>query len=135
SLVPPDKIGGANALFGSSMAVLHMVGPLLGGLAVSVFGGIREVVFFDVATYFLGLVLLSKFTTRLGSVANAVEGAPAGRYFDDLKEGLDLVRVRPDLRQLMTGTFLCGMAIGILIPLMPPFLQVHQGLGESAYGL
>lgn len=134
SIVPKNQMAQANGLFGSSMALLHMIGPLLGGLALTMFGGIKQVVGLDVLSYILGLALLSRIKIPVKEVSAGLNKAKSN-YLSDLLQGIKHVKKRPDLTQLIMATFICGLSIGILIPMLAPFMQKHQGLDDFAFGL
>ena len=59
-IVPAENIKDANSLFGTTMAVLHLAGPLIGATLFSYFNGVLQVLSFDLITYFFGIALLFK---------------------------------------------------------------------------
>ena len=59
-MVPQDDIPKANAMFGSTFAILHMLGPFLGATLYAAFKGIHEIILFDLFTYIIGIYLITK---------------------------------------------------------------------------
>lgn len=133
-LVPQKEIGQANSLFGSTMAILHLAGPFLGASLYAFFKGIDEVIFLDLFAFALGLFLLTRIQyhpkKRVLSENETVE-----KVFASMKSGFLYVFKRPDLRTLLINACIAGFCIGILVPLLLPFVMEVLGLGEREYGI
>lgn len=131
-IVPHEHINTANSITSSSMAFLHLVGPFVGSWAYAYFGGIKQVLSFDLLTYFLGVALLSATTYKLPQKS---EGEENQGFFTEIAEGLDLVKSRLDLISLYLNCILGGLCIGILVPLLLPFVTEILGKDEKTYGI
>lgn len=130
-VVPAEHIKEANSLFGSTFAIIHMLGPLIGAGLYASLRGINEVVIFDIFTYFLGIFLLVKMSYR-SPVKVESRGYSLSK---DIKEGLKFVWIRPELRCVLFNTVLMGASIGVLIPLLLPFIKEILGKGDFHYGI
>jgi MFS family permease len=129
-IVPSDKIKKANGLFGSTNAILHLLGPLIGASIFGLTSGIREVVVMDLLTYAFGLYLLS----RISYVA-PVKNLNTTRFLDETLSGFSYIFSRKDLFAININAFSAGLAIGILIPLLVPFTLEVLGKTEQHYGV
>lgn len=132
-IVPQKEISIANSLFGSTMAILHMVGPFIGALVFSKMQGIDEILTFDLVTYFLGIALISTINYRPPK-KESVEDIQTSLFYD-LKEGLRYALKREDLRALLFNCSIAGFCIGVLIPLLLPFVTEVLHLSDREYGL
>jgi predicted MFS family arabinose efflux permease len=135
-IIPPKDIRNANAVFASTFAVIHIIGPLVGATAFAYFKGVNEILFFDLATYAVGIWLLSRMSYRPPSKPqNAAEELQKKTgMLDEIRDGLAFVSKRPDMRALLFNGIVTGFCIGILIPLMLPFVKDVLGHGEQEYG-
>lgn len=130
-IVPSENIKDANSLFGSTFAIIHMLGPLIGAGLYASLNGINEVVVFDLLTYFLGIFLLVRMSYR-SPVKKEVKNQGMG---GDIAQGFKYVWARPELRCVLLNTILLGGCIGILIPLLLPFIKEILGRGDFHYGI
>ncbi len=130
-IVGPTKIQDANSLFGSTMATLHMLAPLLGGILYSYFRDIREILSFDLLTYIVGVYLISKILYTPHTKNSEITFTLKGNFLD----GLSFIKSRPDLLGIFSSSIFGGICIGFLIPLLLPFVKefLHASLYE--YGL
>lgn len=131
-IVPHDHINTANSITSSSMAFLHLVGPFLGSWAYAYFSGIKQVLSFDLFTYFLGIALLSATAYKAPLKA---EDEEEQSFFSEIAEGISLVKSRLDLVSLYLNCILGGLCIGILVPLLLPFVTEVLGKDEKTYGI
>lgn len=130
-IVPQDSIKKANGLFGSTNAILHLTGPLIGATLFSQFSGISEVLVLDLATYFLGVYLLGRIAYQpLGDVREEKND-----FFKEISEGFSYLKKRSDLFAINLNGFCAGLAIGILIPLLVPFTLEILHKTEKDYGI
>ncbi|MAE57865.1 MAG: hypothetical protein CME69_03230 [Halobacteriovorax sp.] len=130
-LVPGEDISKANGLFGSTFAILHMIGPFLGAFLYTQFRGVSEVLSFDLFTYFVGIFLI-------GSIKyNKVSDNKPGKYsvINDVGDALKFVFKRKDLFALITTASSAGFCIGFLIPLLLPYFTEVLGVDKRAYGI
>lgn len=130
-IVPHQSIKKANGLFGSTNAILHLTGPLLGATLFSFFSSISEVLILDLLTYILGIVLLG----RISYVSKPRNPDDETGFFTEIVEGFSYLRKRADLIAINANGFCAGLAIGILIPLLVPFTIEILGKTEKDYGL
>lgn len=130
-VVPTERIKEANSLFGSTFAIIHMLGPLLGASLYASLKGINEVVFFDLVTYFLGIFLLYRMSYK--APTNKVSSSKG--MGKDIVEGLRFVWKRPELRCVLVNTVILGGSIGVLIPLLLPFIKEILGKSDFHYGI
>ena len=131
-IVPHEHISTANSITSSSMAFLHLVGPFVGSWAYAYFSGIKQVLSFDLFTYFIGVMLLSA-TTYKPPQRNPEEEQQS--FISEIGEGLGLVKSRLDLISLYLNCILGGLCIGILVPLLLPFVTEILGKDEKTYGI
>ena len=134
-IVPVHEIKDANSLFGTTMAVLHLAGPLIGATLYSYFHGIYQVLSLDLLSYIMGIILLTKINFIYAHQKTFTEKASASNMFKDFKEGYHYVRSRSDLSAMLIFTLIVGLCIGMLIPLLYPFIVEVLGKGEQQYGI
>lgn len=132
-IVPEKDIKEANSLFGTTMAVLHLIGPFMGATLYSYFHGIFQVLGIDLISYFLGILLLSKINFLYQNVHEKQQGEQS--FKKDFIEGFSYVRSRPDLLTILVFTLVVGLCIGMLVPLLYPFVFEVLHKGEQAYGI
>lgn len=132
-IVPEKDIKEANSLFGTTMAVLHLGGPLIGATLYSYFHGVLQVLSLDLITYFLGIILLSKINFIYAHAKSKTEKQSS--MASDFFEGYRYVRSRSDLSAMLIFTLMVGLCIGILIPLLYPFMVEVLHKGEQEYGI
>lgn len=133
-VVPEKDIQNANSLFGSTMAVLHMAGPFIGATLYSINKGIFEVLFLDLATYIIGIYLLLRISTVV-KIQTKQFGHPFEDFWHDFKEGFNYVLSRFDLTAMLAYTIVMGFSIGVLIPLLIPFVSEVLQKGDREYGI
>lgn len=131
-IVPQDDIPKANALFGSTFAILHMLGPFLGAFLYSHFKGINEVLSFDLLTYFIGIYLIGTISYK---PPKKKENVVKKTVLDELKEGLGYVTKKKELLAIISNTAVAGICIGFLIPLLLPYFIEVLHMDEKAYGI
>jgi MFS family permease len=138
-LVPEHEIKEANSLFGTTMAVLHLGGPLLGATLYNYFHGMVQVLSLDLLSYILGIILLMKITSthHLTSTQNIseIKVNKNNSMLEDFIEGYKYVRSRPDLNAMLIFTLMVGFCVGMLIPLLFPFIVEVLGKSEQEYGI
>jgi MFS transporter, DHA3 family, macrolide efflux protein len=129
-IVPSDDIERANGLFSATTAILMIVGPLLGAFFYTHFQGVKEVLIFDLLTYILGIILLSRVNYKY--IADKMKSKAIS--FKDFKETHYLIAARADLRALFTNSATAGLCIGVLVPLLVPFTTEILGKTKQDYG-
>lgn len=133
-IVPEKEIQNANSLFGSTMAVLHMAGPFIGATLYSINKGIFEVLILDLATYAIGIFLLFRIT-NLVKVESEKHDQQHSTFWHDFKDGCNYVLSRFDLSAMLAYTLVMGFCIGVLIPLLIPFVGEVLHKGDREYGI
>ncbi len=134
-IVPDHNIKTANSLFGGTMAVLHLAGPLLGATLYSYFHGVVQVLSFDILTYILGIYLLFQIKYNFIEKENTLAHSFSKNIKSDFYDGYKYVSSRLDLSAMLMCTIVIGFCIGVLIPLFLPFVKEILGKGEQAYGI
>jgi predicted MFS family arabinose efflux permease len=130
-IVPKEQIKKANGLFGSTNAILHLVGPLIGATLFGLLNGIDLILFIDLLTYLLGIFLLS----RIQYVAKDFPESDSNNILKETFSGFTYLKERKDLLAISLNGFCAGLAIGILIPLLVPFTIEVLGRTERDYGI
>ena len=137
-IVPEAEIKEANSLFGTTMAVLHLGGPLIGATLYAYFQGVIQVLSLDLITYIFGIALLLKIniTSKIIHSKNiASQSLKSGSgMIADFFEGYRYVRSRADLSSLLLFTLMVGFCVGMLVPLLYPFVFEVLHKGEQEYG-
>lgn len=130
-IVPQKNISKANALFGSTFAIIHMLGPFLGAVLYSHFKGINEILSFDLATYFIGIYLISTIAYKVPKDNTE----KTGNILKETADGIKYIFHRKDLFAVITNAFSAGLCIGFLIPLLLPYFIEVLHMDEKAYGI
>ncbi len=128
--VPPKSMRYANALFAQTLSTLNIVGPFLGAMIYTQTGRIVEILYFDLMTYLLGIILL----LRVNFVFTKSRPLKAG-VFANLKKIFSYTVKRRELLSLYLNTLITGCVIGILIPLFLPFVReaLRGNIREYSY--
>lgn len=129
-IVPKEKIKKANGIFGSTNAILHLVGPLLGATIFGLLNSIDLVLVIDFLTYLFGIFLLSriKYIPQKKLISE-------GNILTETFAGFGYLLKRKDLLAINLNGFCAGLAIGILIPLLVPFTIEVLGKTDRHYGI
>lgn len=131
-LVAPQNVRTMNGAFTTIFALLHSIGPWLGALAYKQFGGIKEVLVFNIVTYFIGAMfvyLLNYRTEPLGSFRITPRKIAA-----DVHEGLRYITSRGDLNALLKNVSIGGICLGVFYPTLLPFIAETFKGDETTYG-
>lgn len=131
-VVPKENIVNANSLFGSTNAILNLAGPFLGATLFSIFNGITEILIFDLLTYVVGIILLSRI---LYIPYKDTAADQSQNLFKEIISGMDYVKKRSELLAIIINTFSVGLCIGLLIPLLVPYVIEVLGGNETQYGI
>lgn len=132
-VVHPDRLQLANALSGGVLSIVHILGPALGALLYARSGSLRSVVYIEAASYLFSAVLLYHLKTPLRPRTSDSD-TPRGLWAD-IKHGLLYVRAEPDLWQIFMILVTAGMAIGLLIPLLRPFIAEVLSGNDHTYAM
>lgn len=128
-LVDASRLHAANAVFAITSSMVLSIGPVLGSLLYAG-GGIHVAAIADAGLYFAGAAML--LALRPPASTSAQEPPP---FFHQVAEGFALIRHAPDLRRLIILTLTAGAAVGLLVPLLRPFVEDVLHGGDRSYGL
>lgn len=128
-IIPKENITKANNIFSASYALIHITGPLLGTWGYSYFGGLKEVVLFDTSTFIIAPVIF--FLIKISHYTPAQKS----HFISDIKEGINFIKNRIDLRGLYERHALIGVFSGLFIPLILPFLHDVLAKDKKEYGI
>lgn len=139
ALVRPADLPSANSWFLSSLRIVQVVGPAMGGGLMAMFG-IRACVVANVASFAVTLYFVSK-STELGRVLRESEptGRPrlsVGAVATDFVENLTFVLRSPLFRAFVPLMFLWNLSP--LIPSTPTlayYFTVKRGMSPFEYGM
>lgn len=124
-LVPSEHLLFANSLSGGVISIVHMLGPPLGVLLYRVSGGLTGVVVMEGISYLVSALLL----LRLPSRPRAAPSEASQGMLHEVAAGFRYVLFAPDLRQIFIILVTAGVAMGLVMPLLLPF--VHEVLHGS----
>jgi MFS family permease len=129
-LVAPEQLNLANTLNSVAHSMVHVLGPILGALLYVAGDGLRWVVALDASTYAASALLLLTIDYRRAAQPSERESMLA-----EIVSGFRYVRRSSDLLQLLVLSLSAGAAVGILLPLLRPFVgEALQG-DDSTYAL
>jgi len=121
-LVPSEHLQFANSLSGGVMSMVHMLGPPLGVFVYHLTGGLKGVVVIEAISYLTSALLL----IRMPSGRRDPPVTSSGSLLREVAAGFRYVTREPDLRQIFIILVTAGVAVGLLMPLLLPF--VHEVL-------
>lgn len=132
-IMPKKDIPRANALIGSTFAIIHMLGPFLGATLFGYFKGVNEILTFDLLTYILGIFFIAKISLIRKAPVDKDETKYS--FYFLLVQGMSFVKKRLDLTSICISEALTGYSVGLLIPLLYPFTINVLGGGEFEFGV
>jgi predicted MFS family arabinose efflux permease len=121
-LVPNEHLQFANSLSSGVMSMVHMLGPPLGVFVYHLTGGLTGVVVIEAISYLTSALLL----IRMPSSRRDPTVTSSGSLLREVAAGFRYVTSEPDLRQIFIILVTAGVAVGLLMPLLLPF--VHEVL-------
>lgn len=133
-LVPGQHLHLANSLNSGVASLVHMMGPSLGVFLFHVLGGLWGVASIEALALAVSALLLLGLPkpspsgkhpqTDTQTLAPAVPTLDAATdLLSSVRAGFRYVHGEPDLRQILTMLVSAGAAIGLLVPLLMPFVQ------------
>ena len=128
-IVDKDNINQANSIFGTTFAILHILGPILGTQIYTLTGGVDALIYLDLISYALGIILLLKINHRFNP-----EESMKSKFFPELIEGISYVKKNKDLLSILMFVISIGTCIGILVALFLPFTTEVLNQPPSFYG-
>ena len=132
-IVKRELLLSANGLIQSTQQLSRIIGPLIAGFVTAAFG-LKVAFLVDGATYIFSSILIVSIKTDLRPKKNGEKVTVRG-VFGDLKEGFSLVINDNILRFILIVFFFTILAIGLLDPLIVPYLNLEFGLGEKEFGI
>ncbi|GEM_PF-580755 len=129
-LVGREGIHLANSLNGGAMSLLHVLGPVAGATLYAATRTLRWIVLIDGATYLASAALLGAMAYRRDPSARRSH-AP---FLKEAYAGFRYALAEPDLRYFLLVLTTSSTAIGLLIPLLRPFVGHTLGGDDRAYG-
>ncbi len=118
-VVPSDRLLLANSLNSGVISIVHMLGPPLGVFLYHATGGLRGVAIVEAIAYLTSALLL----LRLPRLQSPPKSDVATNMLAEITAGFRYVVRQPDLRQIFTILVTAGAAIGLLMPLLLPFVN------------
>lgn len=131
-LVNKEQVHLANTINAGVMSFVHVAGPVVGAVVYARTQSLAGIVIFNAATYTWSAVLLLLMSYRRTELKTG--GAGQG-MFREMALGFRYVRNEPDLFQLLMIFTTSGFAIGLMIPLLRPFIKEVLEGGDQTYGL
>jgi len=130
-VVPAEKIHLANSVNGGIISVVHVLGPPLGAVLYGLTQSMTWIVIINASTYAASAILLFMLPyARLQTGEKS--SAP---FFRAVWEGFDYVRGEKDLFTIQLTLILSNSTLGLMFPLLRPFIdQVLHGRDET-YGM
>ena len=132
SMVPKDKlsrINGVNFLF---IGLIQLLGPGIGALLLQFFS-IGEILWIDIATFFIALIPLLLIT--IPYIRGETELEEKSSFTKDFKEGFIILKTIPGIITLLFLGILVNFFIQPLGTLLPYFVHSIHGGEEFEYAL
>src|SRR5215211_864800 len=133
----------ANALSSLNRQAARIVGPAIGGVAVTV-GGLAGVTIVDIASFVVAAGLILAIRTRAAAVGPALAagvaraadaaGSAWGRLISEWRDGLAVVRGEPVLRALLLFMVITQFGEGLLGTLFVPWATDALHADAAGYG-
>ncbi|HVE81931.1 MAG TPA: MFS transporter [Myxococcales bacterium] len=127
-LVPERHLNLANSVSGGALSLVHVLGPVMGAALFIAGDGLRWAVLVDAASYAASALLLLPIPSARRPAAEKREGVVA-----EVVAGLRYARGAPDLMQILVLSLAAGTAVGILLPLLRPFVTEALGGNDATY--
>ena len=129
-IVGEDQIHLANSMNGGVMSVVHVLGPVSGAMIYAFTGSLFWILILDATTYLasaLLLLLMPYHRRERGAVA-------APNFLREIIAGFKYVHPERDLLCIFTILMIAGLALGLLIPLLRPFINEILHGDDRSYG-
>lgn len=131
-LVQKEQVHLANTINAGVMSFVHVAGPVAGAVVYARTQSLAGIVILNAATYTWSAVLLLLMNYRRTELK---AGAAGQGMLREMALGFRYVRNEPDLFQLLMIFMTSGFAIGLMIPLLRPFIKEVLQAGDQTYGL
>jgi len=128
-LVPKENINKANSIFGTTIALLHIFGPIIGTQMYASTKAINSALVFDLISYLIGIFFLWQIQFK-----NTLEFDQGKSVLHELKEGFKYIFANKDFTSILLFATSIGICIGVLITMFLPFTTAVLGQKSSFYG-
>lgn len=127
--VPNDRLHLANSAMSAANSSVFVVGPVLGAVLYS-WSSLPAVVALACLLYFGATIALAFIASRRRAVSPT-----RIRFLAGLSEGGRRIRSAADFRQIAILTLAAGATVGLLVPLLRPFVTDVLHGDDRTYGL
>lgn len=132
NIVPDNLLLAANGLIQGSYILALILGPMLAGSIVDLWGWPAAIIF-DSATFIVSAATI--LLIRIPPLRNGKSGlAPSRTFWQDMRGGLGFIHRSPSLRRVLPVTGVATLGIGAVVLLAIPHLKVQLGAGGLEYG-
>ncbi len=130
-LVEKDQLLHANSMIQISVQFSRLIGPLLAGIVLSQFG-FSAGFLTDGGTYLIAGAMV--FTIGTNLKPRRMDGKRFSPL-EDMKGAIEIIKGRPQLKYLFSSSFILLVGVGVLDPLLAPFLNSAFGYSPKEFGL
>ncbi len=129
-LVEQDQLLHANSMIQISVQFSRLIGPVLAGIMLSQFG-FSAGFLTDGATYLIAGITVYGIRTDMKP-----KGFDEKRFspLSDMRGAIRIIRDRPQLKYLFSTSFVLLVGVGVLDPLLAPFLNSAFGYSPKEFG-
>ncbi len=133
NLVPGDMLLTANGLIQGSYIIALILGPVVAGVAIELWG-LKAAIFFDSGTFLVSAlaVLLIRIPPPRNGDSSSRVGGPS--MWEDMRDGLSFIRHSTSLRRALYVTAVATLGIGAVVLLAIPHLKTQLEAGGLEYG-
>jgi MFS family permease len=125
------------ALFSAGMSAANLLGPLI-GTAIYAAAGFGVVIAIDIATFAISFLLILGVrgirTRAPRDEPNDTADGPIRLVMRDIRDGVSVVRRDGFLARMLAGNFVSGLANGMLLVSVVPWLDAALGLPTTMWG-
>ena len=125
--VPQKSIKGANSLFSTTMAFLHLLCPYIGSFLYSTFNKMDFIIAIDGTTYLLSAFLIFFITPASPKDDSDRKEIKNNQYMSALRNN--------GIRTILINYCILGTLVGLLIPLLLPYTIDVLGKSNYEYGI
>lgn len=129
-LVQKEQLHLANTVNAGVISFVHVVGPVIGAAVYARTQVLDVIAWFNAGTYVWSACLLFLLEYRRTAPEEAALG---GGTLHEMAQGFVYVRRERDLFQILLIFMTTGFAIGLLIPLIRPFIKEVLHGGDTTY--
>ncbi len=133
AIVPHQMLAGANALLEAGFVVALVIGALMAGLLVQVFGPNLAFGFNGVA-YLFSAVMIALLRIPKHAVESSADNS-ARQVWHELQDGLRFIWCTRSMRYIMGMSVMISASIGAVLLLSLDYLTKQLRVGPSQYGM